>query len=346
MARRRRAEAQNLDSLLDTMANVTGILVVLLAVTQISVSDAMKRIRAQVEARPELTAENVARAEQEAATLRGELEPLQVRAQELERRTREGRADLASLRAHIDEAQAQVDAERNTRTDPAALRRSIEVRERRTSALEGELARARADLTALDARLSQIESEPTREAKLPDPRPAPTAARPIICFVRFGRIFSVDFDQLGTALRAGIRDATGRWEPGGIALRLGDRARLVSHFLRVDIGDSRLRWRLIDLGPDVLLAQLDWRRPGMGETVEEIALPGSEFQRELGRLDPQRSYFRFFVWDDSFDTYLAARDTVARAGFSAGWTAWDRHEPYRENLMARGRSTYQRPLVD
>ncbi len=42
---RRNTDSQNLDSLLDTMANVVGILVVLMAVTQLTINDAMKRIR-------------------------------------------------------------------------------------------------------------------------------------------------------------------------------------------------------------------------------------------------------------------------------------------------------------
>ena len=46
MRSRSSVDSQNLDSLLDTMANVVGILVVILAVTQISVGEAMKRIRA------------------------------------------------------------------------------------------------------------------------------------------------------------------------------------------------------------------------------------------------------------------------------------------------------------
>ncbi|MDH4017798.1 MAG: hypothetical protein OEV20_10710, partial [Actinomycetota bacterium] len=41
----RRADAQSIDSLLDTMANVVGILVVLVAVTQLSLGDAIERIR-------------------------------------------------------------------------------------------------------------------------------------------------------------------------------------------------------------------------------------------------------------------------------------------------------------
>ena len=45
MSSRRRQSAQvgNLDSLLDTMANVTGIMIVLLAVIQLSVGDATER---------------------------------------------------------------------------------------------------------------------------------------------------------------------------------------------------------------------------------------------------------------------------------------------------------------
>ena len=152
--------------------------------------------------------------------------------------------------------------------------------------------------------------------------------------------------MLGNALRTGIRDATGRWEPGRIALGFGDRSRLASHFRRNDIGDARLRWRLIDLGPEVFLAQLDWRRPGMGETAEEIGSARSEYRRELARLDPKRAYFRFFVWDDSYGVYLAARRLASESGFAAGWTALDRAEPYRENLMARSQSVYERPLVD
>jgi hypothetical protein len=51
-----RSEDQNLDSLLDTMANVVGILVVLVAVTQLSVGDAVERIshgsRSDIEVAP------------------------------------------------------------------------------------------------------------------------------------------------------------------------------------------------------------------------------------------------------------------------------------------------------
>ena len=56
--RRRGGATDNLDSLLDTMANAVGILIVLLAVTQISVSDAVARLRSELESRPELSQES------------------------------------------------------------------------------------------------------------------------------------------------------------------------------------------------------------------------------------------------------------------------------------------------
>ena len=51
MARRRRRGGSgqgNLDSLLDTMTNVVGVLIVVLIVTQVNVSSAAKRIRADL----------------------------------------------------------------------------------------------------------------------------------------------------------------------------------------------------------------------------------------------------------------------------------------------------------
>ena len=58
------------------MANATGILIVLLAVTQISVSDAVARLRSELASRPELSQESFHAAELEAQELREALAPL------------------------------------------------------------------------------------------------------------------------------------------------------------------------------------------------------------------------------------------------------------------------------
>jgi hypothetical protein len=331
---RRRTEIQNLDSLLDTMANVTGILVVLLAVTQISVGDAMKRLRVQLDARPELTRESLERARAEAAQIREGLAPLQASADAWGAQRRQQREDLAALRARSDDARSDLRELRSAPTDPAELRRRIDAGAHEAERLSAAVAASRRELAALDAQLGGVPTASAgREARLPDPRPAPAGAHPLVWFCRYGHIQRVDFDRLGTLLFAALREATGRWDPGW-QLSVSDRIRIVHYFQQGDVGDHAFRWRMLDLGPGLFYAQLDWRSPAAGESADQLASPRAEFRRELARIDPARAYIRYLVWDDSFDVYLAARDVSNRAGFAAGWTPMDASASYRDNLAA------------
>jgi hypothetical protein len=109
------------------------------------------------------------------------------------------------------------------------------------------------------------------------------------------------------------------------------------------VGNQALRWHVLDLGPGLLFAQLEWRQRDYGETLDVLERSGSVYRREILRYNPRRIYFRFFVWDDSFEVYLEARKIATEAGFSAGWIALAEHEPIRENLLQRGA---RRPLID
>ena len=53
MRRPKKQSGANLDSLLDTMTNVVGILLILLTVTQLGMSDAVKRISTTATVKPE-----------------------------------------------------------------------------------------------------------------------------------------------------------------------------------------------------------------------------------------------------------------------------------------------------
>ena len=64
-----RSPDQNLDSLLDTMSNVVGILVVLVAVTQLSIGDAVERITGERNASEPVSAEALAQGAQEAENI-------------------------------------------------------------------------------------------------------------------------------------------------------------------------------------------------------------------------------------------------------------------------------------
>ena len=62
--RKKSSSGASLDSLLDTMTNVVGILVILLVVTQLGVSDAVKRISANA---PKISVEELEQVQQDAA---------------------------------------------------------------------------------------------------------------------------------------------------------------------------------------------------------------------------------------------------------------------------------------
>ncbi len=117
-----------------------------------------------------------------------------------------------------------------------------------------------------------------------------------------------------------------------------ERARVVQHFRRADIGSPSLRWHVLEAGGE-LMAQLEWRRTDLGETSAQITSALSRYRGDLLRYLPQGVYFHFFVWDDSFEVYTAARELSDRAGFSAGWTPFDAPRPFRQSLTQLDRNT-------
>jgi len=56
-----------------------------------------------------------------------------------------------------------------------------------------------------------------------------------------------------------------------------------------------------------------------GEDLERISKGSSLYRQALKSLDPQKVWIRFYVWNDSFDVYLAARNYAAERGIAAGW---------------------------
>lgn len=334
---RRSGELQNLDSLLDTMANVTGILVVMLAVTQISMGDAMGRLREMLAQRPELTPESLALAEEEAAALRVELAPLVAAQDDLEGRRRAGRDEVVALRGENARLRREVESARDA--DPDALRARIRSAAARAGRLERSLSGARAELSGLEERVADLESRPLRrEARLPDPRPPPPGATERVVLCRHGRCFPADASGLLARLWDGVERALGRPRQALdlSLLSITDRIRLQSYFERIPVGTGGLRWRITQDAHRQLAAELVWQRDTLGETDTELARPTSDFRRELRRTSPARAYLFFHVWDDSFDAYRTARRLAEEAGFAAGWTARAAGEPVYQYLTRRG----------
>ena len=309
--RRRHNDSQNLDSLLDTMANVVGILVVLMAVTQLTVNDAMKRIRVWESDEALELREERRKAESKLAMI--------------------GPASLASaletsrLREHIERLRSVPAATRVA--SPARVTADLARDKLRVRKFERELDDKRDQLAKLRIHLAEYEAAPepeTMDLRLPDPRPPPLGATEVVLFCRHGRVLYPNLEQLEKDFLEVVRRARGS----------------LSYFRSHDVGNRELRWQLLE-SPSGQIAQLDWRKPNVGETESELRYPHSALRSALDRYDPKHNFIRFFVWADSFEVYLASRRIAESAGFSVGWEAYDVGQSLR---FARSRSSAPTPV--
>jgi hypothetical protein len=333
MARRNRADSHNFDSLLDTMANVVGILVVMLAVTQISVGDAMRRL---VEVGSEdVKAVTLEESERETAALVGLLGQRRSELAEVEEMLALGQSEIGGLLPYAGELAGVAGDGEQKGLSLAGLEALIARRRSELSAIAPELVEVRTKMAAYEQEraIPDLDRAEVKISRLPDTRPAPAGARFVDWFCRYDRVFRPELETLLQLRETEMRRAVDA-PVGAIPLLEADRARLASHFDAYDIGNDSLRWRFVDLGRRGLLSRLDWRSRQTGESARELALPNSTFHAELESLDPRSTVMRFHVWSDSFDAYLQARSVAADAGFSAGWLPYDRAYDPQMNMLS------------
>jgi len=278
---------QNVDSLLDTMANVVGILVVLMAVIQMTVNDAMKRIQVWES--------------EEAVELRDEREDAQRRLDTETGADLTRTLELSRLREHLTELRRLPAS-----ADTLVVAASVASQRLRARRLEASIAEEQERFANLQILLAESEAPTEHEGialRLPDPRPAPIASERLVLFARFGRVFDPRLETLTRDLQEGLRRAP---RP------------VTRYFDTTDVGNEMLRWQVIDTAAG-RVHRLDWRHTDIGESLEDLQSKSAGLRELLRGLDPRREFLHFYVWGDSFEVYLEARRIAEEEGFSAGW---------------------------
>lgn len=339
MARRKPDDDDDggLDSLLDTMTNVVGILVLVLIVTQMSVAEVVTRITTEnkvdaetlAELAKELEAKEIEKEDLETVLI----DPLSIDAEaqlaELERK----KELLERRRKLLEEKEKQKnefamkiqqdreEAEKNQKIIKDTQAKRTELQSLITVSLE-----RRAELKAKLARTPKTEAPADIEVSIPNPRPPPKGAKQLVFLCKGDAVFPVNLDLYRETGEANAKQIITRFKldrdpAAGIDPKRFDeywqRMKEKDAYFDIEYFTSGNRWPRIRIKP----------REGSGADADALATPRSQFRRAMATIDVTKHYGRFFVYPDSFSVYVSARRLCEEMGLLAGWEAvpenWD-----------------------
>lgn len=323
---RRDADAggMSLDSLMDTLTNVVGILLIILIFTVLSGVDAVKRIKGFVD---EISDRQYAEAAAHAAEVRKLLEEHRDVLAELENEAPQVELSLARHREMIQQLKSDLEKLASAKVNVDELKKEVEERRARVAKLEEEINAKEKEIASLRARLAEAPARgPDPEAKivnLPDPREAPKGAQPIVLLCRRGRVAPVDAPGLQAKAAEVVKGAS------RVLFRQNriDCQKMAEIFEKRFVGDRYCQLK-VRVGSDAKPHLAVEIRPDAGDKTETIAKRTSQFHHWIRGLDSSRVYLDFRVFSDSFDTYLEARNAAARQGILAGWTPYPANGEY------------------
>jgi len=350
-----RNQNNNLNSLLDTLANVIGILIIVFAVTQIIVTDAASKIKHYGYTANELNHNILKEKEQERDRLQEEIASMKSGDPNMPQR-QEIYASICEIRdKYKDSKYAKIDASEINRIvllEYESRRISSEISELKDTYNGSEYSTMapselkilgetlKKELEIIYKSVNEYEQDKIRidrllnnnlnlsfnvdnSVRLPDPKPAPESAKPILWTCRYGKIMEVPIDPLSKLLNDEIPKSVG--SSNSTVQRI---INAIKYFENNRIGVSEFYWKLIpvlDENNDLksLYACISCDKEA-GEDKHELSLNHSTYKTRINYIkDKKDEYcFQFHVWEDSFDIYLTARQIASENGIRAGWIVY------------------------
>lgn len=340
MAKKRRRTDDDddggLDSLLDTMTNVVGILVLVLIVTQMSVTEVVARITAENTIDEQALAEldqHLMQIKTEVSELEQILvDPLDIDADK-QRDELEKKKDLLQRRkALLKEKSKQKNdftmkiqndrkqAEQNIKAIADTQAKRDELKTLITSSLE-----KKAELEAMLDRTPMVKAPADIEVSIPNPRPAPPGAKEFLLVCDDDRLYPANMDLVRADAKQKAETIIARFnlnrdpakgiDPEAFK-KVYEKLKEQDDFFNYEYyvqNDRHLRVRLVP-------------REGRGALSKEVINPRSRIRTKyLGNVDITKYYARFHVLPDSYGVYVVARRLFAESGMLAGW------EPQQED---------------
>ena len=318
MARRRASSAPqaNLDSLLDTLTNVVGILIIVLIVVQLNMGSATRRILANLapvsDEQWKNTLATLAEAEAQVARLNNpssEKVDVEALAQKMAKRVPE----LEKLLVEA-EQESRKSAELEKRL--AELRALLEKIEGNLSPVQGRLAEIQTKIDATKP-AEAVEKPQPKIIRLPNPRDPPEGSveRRIVLFG--GRVFIPDSDALIQAVENAVKLVISKF-PSASAKGRFDRVKSLPAL-------KDFRWQNADYSATLhpnssggIMLRLE-PKPGRGHDIESLAQSNSPIRQVFADARLRSQYLRFYVTKDSFASYIRLRGLADDGRIPVGW---------------------------
>jgi hypothetical protein len=312
-----------MDSLMDTLTNVVGIQIIMLASLQLDVTSTVQRIQG---IDPQASAETVQAMEKQLQSLAESRKSLEEKAKRIDPKTIDARVmqmgeDISKMRLALAEPPAKIDDPEQLRKEVDELKKLAEQVEAKVLDQEKVIAGKRAQLSEL----KPISGPPAKVIGLPNPRAVPDNFEPIYMVCYGGRVAAIDIDQainfvVDTIKRRALK-------ADGVC----DCPRGAEIFKQEQLGNEQflLEFREINKVPHMVVKL----REEKGTIQRLIGRPNSPYRRDLGQIDPNSQYARFLVWPDSHEVYLAARKECEEANVPAGWQPMGAKDEWILNLQ-------------
>ena len=338
MARHKKHHEEELPfvALMDTMTNVVGVLIIVLVLIGIGLAKSVKKVLSDL---PNVTAEEHAQLKKEIADSKPKADPAQVK------------LETARLRELLEKAKMELMAAETTKEKQNIPVFDLEGLARKIEALKKERDQKKAltdDLLGqIEKMKARLDTTPVYEApsatvvRLPNPRAMPEKADINRFLVMGGKVYYVNQEELIkvaerelrtkestlTAIRELVKGPDGR--PQMVKDKFGrlvpvrkvvyDPKKLAAYFLDRPIGDGDLKIEVPPPNSPRVPIRLVPKSDG-GESVQQIKSLASGFQSNLRQWknDPKAVVW-FYVFKDSIETYLVAREFADAIGVPVGW---------------------------
>lgn len=319
MRRRKSTEVGlNLDSLLDTLTNVIGFLLIMLALLQLGMTQAIERIREIDPSAFAITEDDIERSEEQAKKRSDELSESQKEAEALA----EEMELLKDPSKSTDPNVIPLDQAKKQLTEVIS---KVDEKEKEQKIKQAEVARLKERM----GRTPRAAAPPPNEIRMPDPRGAPPGSTAMYVMCKGDGVAMLDVESVRAEIKKQLKDPRARaallkTSLGGATTDEYDPDKVMAHFRRNQVKnrDYAAAVKTFDNRPyaNIEFAMLD----GGGEDIKQMKRETSKFRRTLKAAIENKNYIRFLVYPDSFEAYLTARSIADEAGVAAGWEIYQR----------------------